>query len=321
MTAIITRIGTNNNNTAGTYEADNELFLKTFAGETLAAFDEQHLMKGVFRERNITSGKSAQFIYTGKTDARYFQPGDKTDEGGARIPVGEQTVLIDDLLISSAVVYDLDEMKAHYEVRSEFAKQIGMALARECDSKLARTAILGARSANKITSLPGGTVIDAGATVISDGNVLAAAIFDAAQAMDDKDVPEEGRCCFLRPAQYYRLVRNLDSINTDWGGAGSYSDGTIMKIAGIEIKKYNRLPNQNFAPVAGENNVYAGDFSNTVGLVTHRDAVGTVKLMDMSMEQSGADYHIVNQSHLFVGKFAMGHTVLRPECSVEITSA
>lgn len=320
MASVITRIGSALNDT-GTYTKDNALFLKIFAGEVLSAFDEQHLMKGVFKERNITSGKSAQFVYTGKATAKYFQPGDRTDDGENEIPLNEQTILIDDLLISAVKVYDLDEMKAHYEVRSEFTKQLGQALARECDSKLARTALLAARSANKIPSLPGGTVINAGATVETDGNVLAASIFQAAQALDEKDVGVEGTVCYVRPAQYYTLVRNLDTINSDWGGSGSYSDGTVLKIAGIPIMKYNRLPSTNIAAVTGENNSYAGDFSNTVALIANREAIGTVKLMDMGMEQSGDDYHIVHQSHLFVAKYAMGHGILRPECAVEITKA
>ena len=320
MPSILTRIGADNKAT-GTYQQDNALFLKQFAGEVLTAFDEAHLMKGVFRERNISSGKSAQFIYTGKASAKYFQPGDRTDNDENEIPQSEQTILIDDLLISQVKVYELDEMKAHYEVRSEFSKQLGQALARECDSKLARTALLAARSSNKITSLPGGTVINAGSTVATDGNVLAAAIYQAAQSLDEKDVGTDGTVCYLRPAQYYSLVRNLDNINTDWGGNGSYADGTILKIAGIPIVKYNRLPNSNFSAVAGENNAYAGDFSNTVALIAHRDAIGTVKLKDMVMEQSGSDYHIVHQSTLFVASYAMGHGILRPECAVEITSA
>ena len=319
MASVITRIGSQLNDT-GTYTKDNALFLKVFSGEVLTAFQEKHLMKGMFRERSISSGKSAQFVYTGKASAKYFQPGDRTDDGENEIPLNEQTILIDDLLISAVKVYDLDELKAHYDVRSEFSKQLGQALARECDSKLARTAILAARSTNKIPSLPGGTVIDAGATVATDGNVLAASLYSAAQAMDEKDIPEEGRFALVRPAQYYSLVKNLDNINTDWGGSGSFAEGTIMKIAGIPIIKYNRLPSTNIAAAAGENNAYAGDFSATQAVVAHRDAIGTVKLMDMSMEQSGSDYHIVHQSHLFVAKYAMGHGILRPECAVEITS-
>lgn len=319
MPTILTRLG-QSNNVGGNYTNDNALFLKVFAGEVLAAFDENHMMKGVFRERNITSGKSAQFIYTGKATARYFQPGDVTDNPQSSIPLGEQTINIDDLLISSAVVYDLDEMKAHYDVRSEISKQIGMALARECDTKLAATAILSARATNKITGLPGGSVINAGATVRADGQLMANAIYTAAQTLDEKDIPQEGRVCYLRPQSYYSLVRNLPNINSDWGGEGSYADGTILRIAGIPIIKYNRLPNSVIAAATGDQNTYSGTFTNTAAIITHRDAIGTVKLMDLSMEQSGADYHIVNQSHLFVAKFAMGHGILRPECSVEIAA-
>lgn len=320
MPSVITRIG-QNNSLGGNYTNDNALFLKVFAGEVMSAFDESHLMKGAFRERNITSGKSAQFVYTGKASARYFQPGDRTDDNENQIPLSEQTINIDDLLIAAVKIYDLDEAKSHYEVRSEFAKQLGQALARECDNKLARTALLAARSTNKIPSLPGGSVINAGATVATNGNVLANAIYQAAQLLDEKDVGIEGTKCYVRPAQYYSLVKNLDTINTDWGGSGSYSDGTVLKIAGIPIVKYNRLPSNNAASVAGEQNAYNGNFTTTQALVVNEQAVGTVKLMDLSMEQSGSDYHIVHQSHLFVAKYAMGHGILRPECAVEITSA
>lgn len=320
MASLITRIGSALNVT-GNYTADNALFLKVFSGEVMAAFDEAHLMKGMFRERVITSGKSAQFVYTGKASAKYFFPGDRTDDNESQPPINEQTINIDDLLISAVKVYDLDEMKSHYDVRSEFAKQLGQALAREWDQKLARTAILSARATNKIPALPGGSVINAGATVATSGNVLASAIFQAAQVLDEKDIPEEGRVVLMRPAQYYSLVKNLDSINTDWGGQGSYAEGSIIKIAGIPIIKYNRLPNSNVTATAGEQNAYAGNFTDTMAIVTHREAVGTVKLMDMSMEQSGSDYHIVNQCTLFVGKYAVGHGILRPECSVEITKA
>lgn len=320
MVSVITRIG-QNNSVGGSIANDEALFLKVFTGEVFAAFDEAHLMKGSFRERNITSGKSAQFVYTGKASAKYFQPGDRTDDGENEIPLSEQTINIDDLLIAAVKLFDLDEMKAHYEVRSEFAKQLGQALARECDSKMARVALKAARSTNKIAGLPGGSVINAGATVATDGNVLADAIFSAAQKLDEKDVGVEGTKCWVRPQQYYNLVRNLDSINSDWGGSGSYSDGTILKIAGIPIVKYNRLPSANFAAVTGENNSYDGDFSDTVALIANKDALGTVKLQDMALEQSGPDYHIVHQCHLMVAKYAMGHGILRPECAVEVTSA
>ena len=60
---------------------------------------------------------------------------------------------------------------------------------------------------------------------------------------------------------------------------------------------------------------YDGDFSNTVGIVAHPSAVGTVKLMDLATE---AEYQIERQGTLFIAKYAMGHGVLRPECAIEL---
>ncbi len=44
-------------------------------------------------------------------------------------PVAEKTITCDELLISSAFVYELDETLAHFELRGEISKKIGYALA------------------------------------------------------------------------------------------------------------------------------------------------------------------------------------------------
>ena len=43
-------------------------------------------------------------------------------------PVAEKTITCDDLLISSAFVYELDETLAHYDLRGEISRKIGYAL-------------------------------------------------------------------------------------------------------------------------------------------------------------------------------------------------
>ena len=58
-----------------------------------------------------------------------------------------------------------------------------------------------------------------------------------------------------------------------------------------------------------------GDYTKTLGLVMHPSAVGTVKLMDLSME---GEYQINRQGHLMVAKYAVGSGILRPEAAVEI---
>ena len=46
-----------------------------------------------------------------------------------------------------------------------------------------------------------------------------------------------------------------------------------------------------------------------------REAIGTVKLLDLATE---SEYQIERQGTLFVAKYAMGHGVLRSECAVEV---
>ena len=104
-------------------------------------------------------------------------------------------------------------------------------------------------------------------------------------------------------------------INQWYDGKGSISEGTILKIAGIPIVKTNSIPQTNVTTGPTD---YQGDFTNTVGLVMHKGAVGTVKLMDLSTE---AAYDIRRQGHLMVAKYAVGHGILRPESAVELASA
>jgi hypothetical protein len=73
--------------------------------------------------------------------------------------------------------------------------------------------------------------------------------------------------------------------------------------------------------VAGEKNTYSGNFANTVALALQREAIGTVKLRDLSVQKSGADFNVMYQSTLMLGKYAMGHGILRPACAIEISKA
>ena len=149
----------------------------------------------------------------------------------------------------------------------------------------------------------------------SNGETLAQSIIEAAQTFDEKDIPSEDRYVFLRPRHYYMLVSNTKVLNKDWGGAGSYSDGKVTKIAGITIVEANNLPTKNDKSNPELKEKYRDDFTSTVGLVMHKSAVGTVKLLDLSTEM---DYETRNQGTLIVAKMAIGIGVLRPEACVEL---
>ena len=64
--------------------------------------------------------------------------------------------------------------------------------------------------------------------------------------------------------------------------------------------------------------LYHANYTASVGLVFNKQAVGTVKLMDLKMEQTGSDVHALLQGTFMVGSMAHGTGVLRPDCAIEI---
>lgn len=315
MNLIMSRPG--QKNLTGEVDA---MFMKIFMGEVLTAFDETNIMKDLHIIRTIDHGKSASFPVLGKATARYHTPGTPII-GSNQIAANEKLINIDDLLIADVAIDDLEDAKNHYDVRAEYSKQLGAALAREFDKKTMRVAVLAARSAGIIADEPGGTVIKGGATIETDTEKLASALFSADQIFDEKDVNDSERNVIVRPAQYYALAQNTKVLNKDWNGSGSYSDGKVIKIGGITILKSNNLPNAVVTKVTGENNDYTGDFTNTVALVLQRSAIGTVKLRGLTVQKSGADFNIMYQATLMLAKYAMGHGILRPGCAIEISKA
>ena len=249
LTTSLTRPG--QANSAGDARA---LYLKLFSGEMFKGFEYNAIARDLVTKRTLTNGKSMQFIYTGRTTAEYHTPGNAIlgNTDGAP-PVAEKTVTVDDLLISSAFVYDLDETLAHYDLRSEISRKIGYALAEKYDRLIFRAIARGARAASPITKSnfvePGGTQVRVGTTANAsdayDSDKLVAAFYDAAAAMDEKGVSSEGRVGVLNPRQYYELIQKVgDSglINRDEQGTARQRGQGIVEIAGIKIYKSMNIP-------------------------------------------------------------------------------
>ena len=231
-----------------------ELYLKLFSGEMFKGFQNNTIARDLVMKRTLKNGKSLQFIFTGRTTAEYHTPGNSIlgNDLGAP-PVAEKTITCDDLLISSAFVYELDEVLSHYDLRSEISRKIGYALAEKYDRLIFRAVTRGARKASPVNATsfvePGGTQIRVGTTAnASDAyssTALVNAFYDAAAALDEKGVSQDGRVAVLNPRQYYALIQEVDSnalINRDVRGDALQSGKGIMSIAGIDIYKSTNIP-------------------------------------------------------------------------------
>ena len=253
LTTSLTSPGADNG-VASTTANRRALYLKLFSGEMFKGFQRNTIARDLVMKRTLKNGKSLQFIFTGRTTAEYHTPGNSIlgNSDGAP-PVAEKTITCDDLLISSAFVYELDETLAHYDLRGEISKKIGYALAEKYDRKIFRSITKAARQASPITKAnfvePGGTQIRVGtSTNASDAyssTALVNAFYDAAAALDEKGVSNDGRVGVLNPRQYYELIQAVGSsglINRDEQGDALQSGNGIIEIAGIKIFKSMNIP-------------------------------------------------------------------------------
>ena len=250
--AQLTRPGSKNFGTES-----RELYLKLFSGEMFKGFQRNTIARDLIMKRTLKNGKSLQFIFTGRTGSEFHVPGQSIlgDSNNAP-PVSEKTITCDDLLISSAFVYNLDEVLSHYDLRSEISRKIGYALAEKYDRLAFRAIVKGARQAHPVQGStgvpmeePGGTQIQVGAgTSAADAynpTHLVTAFYDAAAALDEKGVSGDGRVAVLNPRQYYALIQAVGEnglVNRDEQGTARQRGQGIVEIAGIKIYKSMNIP-------------------------------------------------------------------------------
>ena len=360
LTTSLTRPG--QSNSTGDARA---LYLKLFSGEMFKGFQHNAIARDLVMKRTLKNGKSLQFIYTGHTKAEFHTPGNAIlgNTDGAP-PVAEKTITCDDLLISSAFVYELDEILSHYDLRSEISRKIGYALAQKYDRLIFRALTRGARAASPITKAsfvePGGTQIRVGSTAnASDAysaTNLVAAFYDAAAALDEKGVSQEGRVGVLNPRQYYALIQQVGEnglINRDEQGTARQRGNGIVEIAGIKIYKSMNIPffsqygtkygtgsatnpgitdpgntgsfvseavEDAAADVTGINNEYGEEteFANSCGLIFQREGAGCVEAIGPQVQVTSGDVSVVYQGDVILGRLAMGADYLNPAACVEL---
>jgi hypothetical protein len=358
--ADLTRLGANNFGTD-----QRALYLKLFSGEMFKGFQNNTIARDLVMKRTLRNGKSLQFIYTGRTKAEFHTPGNSIlgNEDGAP-PVAEKTITCDDLLISSAFVYEMDEVLSHYDLRSEISRKIGYALAEKYDRLIFRAIARGAREASPISATgyvePGGTQIRVGSSTNESDAFEAASIvtafYDAAAALDEKGVSQDGRVAVLNPRQYYALIQNVGTnalINRDETGTALQTGKGVISIAGIEIFKSMNIPflgnyGTKYGGTTGVTSpTNVGDFvgvgledadtvasgsygvqndygtaaefgATSCGLIFQREAAGCVEAVGPQVQVTSGDASIIYQGDVIVGRMAMGADYLNPAAAVEL---
>ena len=299
----------------------NALFLKIFSGEVLSAFGRENQMMNMTSVRNIQSGKSSSFPVTGKIQAEYHSAGNEIL--GSSVKQTEKIINIDDMLIASTFVAEVDELRNHFDVRSIFSNEMGRALAKKVDKHLLQLVVKASRSSANISGDTGaGTeIVDADADTNMDS--LIASVFEAIQKLDENDVPSNDRFMVVTPDIYYKLANVDKLVSRDFSANnGDFGKGSVVAIGGVPVIKSNTAVdsyvNSATDSATGQNNDYLVNASDVVATIFQRGAIGTVKRKDLTLEST---YDPRRMGTLMTARMMIGSNILRPECAVSINKS
>lgn len=302
--------------------ARDALFMKVFSGEVLTAFARNTVMMSRHQVRTIDHGKSASFAVMGRTRAKYLKPGNSLDDQRKKMEHNERVIAIDGLLTADCLITDIDDAMNHYDVRVEYSRQLGEALAMAADcaviNELANEAAKDAK--NKDGNIPTNEdVLGTGKAFefvtgmdISQeadyGNKILEGLLAARAQMTKNYVPMGDRYCLLTPEGYSAVMKALMPDSANYHALFDPNTGKLQTICGFEVIEVPHLLNEGVDEKHTLNPkiVTAG----LQGIVFHRSAVGTVKLKDLAMERARRPEYQADQ---IIAKYAMGHGGLRPE--------
>tara|TARA_X000000950_G_C13864594_1_gene640173 strand:- start:896 stop:1849 length:954 start_codon:yes stop_codon:yes gene_type:complete len=294
------------------------LFLKIFSGEVLSAFARENQMLGMTTVRTITSGKSSSFPVTGKISASYHTAGNEIT--GSTVKQTEKIINIDDMLISSSFVAEVDELRNHFDVRSIFSNEMGSALAKTVDRHLIQLVVKASQTASNISGDFNGGLEITDADANTNMTSLIESIFEGIQRLDENDVPSNERAIVVSPDIYYKLANVDKLVSRDFSANnGDFGRGSVVAIGGVPVIKSNTakdgFTDQSSASTTGQNNTYTGDFQYHQAILFHKSAIGSVKLKDLTLEST---YDARRMGTLMTARMMVGHNILRPESAVSI---
>ena len=302
---------------------DRQLFLIEFGGLVIQAYDEIMDYQDLRYIKYITQGKADSFPVIGrKRDATEHVPGDLIL--GGTINHDEVQIFLDNMLVDSAFIAEIDELMLHYDIAAPYSHQLGQSLGSVTAKRIAIMHILASRGgqtegagANPRYDAPvdgqpiPGYYYDA--NLKTDPSKLENAAFLAAQYLRENDMSGTEMFYMLPHQQILQLARYTGveggSVST---GSGNRASGTIGPMAGLTPKGTNHIPNSTITTGLAK---YQGNFSTTVGHISNKMAVGSLERRGLKVVMKQQDERL---GTLLIASMFNGHGPLRNECSIEL---
>ena len=311
----------------GTGSSDKlKMFLVKFSGQVLTAFDRANVTQNRHTIRSIENGKAASFPVLGRTSARKLEAGESLDTGRKRIEGTQKIINIDGLLVSDVLIADIEDAMNHFDVRAEYTKQLGEALAISYDcsvlAEIAKACNLTGGAEQNLNGLGKPVTFkvkeEGKATLLGKpeelGKLMMQYLAKAQAKLNTQYVPQGERYFYCEPEVYAAISASLLPTNANFASLANAETGVLKNIFGFEIIQVPHLSNGGIGHVFPSNGTGTGSTvvgkDNVLGLFMHRSAIGTVKLKDLAIEHAR---RAELQADMIVAKYSMGHGLLRPE--------
>jgi len=271
---------------------------------------EKNVAMGTVKVREISGGKTSQFIVTGKALESDIQTHQRGQEVVNRLLANDEiTITVDTRYVHSHFSDDLDNKLAQYDLRSEMSAQSGEVLAIKIDKDIfyGITHDTGSAAAPTNGQSPAAVVVATGytaATTAEDkGNAIVESLFVARSTLNERDISGEPTV-FVAPADYYNVVQSTRGVSQDYTTSnGGIDTGKVRNVAGFQLGWTNHLDKTNQSGGGGI------DATKLIGLMYTKDVFGVVKAMDIKSE---ANYDFRRLGYQLTSYYAMGMGALNP---------
>ena len=285
-------------------DAGRATALKLYTNEVLKAFREKNVALSTVKVREISGGKTSQFIVTGKALATDIQTHARGEEVVSKLLANDEvTITVDTRYVHSHFSDDLDNKLAQYDLRSEMSAQSGEVLSTKIDKDVFygithdAGSMVPKTNGQLAAAVVTATGYAAATTAQAKGDAIVAGLFEARSTLNERDVSEEPTV-MVSPTDYYNVVQSTRGVNADYtSGNGGIDSGKVRNIAGFSLGWTNHLDKSDQSGNSGIN------ATKLIGLMYVKGVFGVVKAMDLKSE---ANYDFRRLGHQLTSYYAMG---------------
>lgn len=258
-----------------------------------------------------------------------------------RVPFADKTFFIDLPWVNNILTPSFDVLQTHYSVENIRFRQLAEKQARHTDLKACRMLANNAeRAANvpaggDVTALmatPTGLVVT-NAAMLTSASVILDSLRQAAQRMDENDIPEGKRYFACHPAQKHLLIADRQLLDGDVqavrGSNGDYPTAKIYMAHGFEIIASTALKAMRtagtYTNITGDNAPYtvvtsgASDtFAQNAGICFTDESI--IRLVRKELEMDSW-YQNSRFAYAITSRVIDGYGAYRPETTVAFKTA